>query len=165
MFWIDGVAGFLTSLFGVGMFSSIIALVALFTYFFGFLRRTRSLARSIEQANQELQSFEGAASFASGFESFDTSIRKNTLLSNIWHEFRETLIFPKPEEQRQVIRNSQEASFFFNEHSIIHPRINLTFYNTFPNYLTGAGILGTFIGLVFGIYLAHKGLDPGMSKR
>ena len=158
---IDAIARFLTSPFGAGALSAIIALGALATYWLGFYRRTQPLISDLEEANQRLETFDGESAFANGFEEFNEWLKQNALLRTPWHEFYETLIFPKPEEQRQVIKNSQEASVFFNDQRIIHPRLNTTFYNAFPNYLTGAGILGTFLGLVFGIWLAHKGLQSG----
>ncbi len=57
-----------------------------------------------------------------------------------------------------VICNTEESVCFFNESTVVANRINLRFYSSFPNYLTGTGILGTFLGLVAGIYLASQGL-------
>ena len=62
------------------------------------------------------------------------------------------------------IRNTSEVSAYLNDTTIIFPRISFGFYQSVPNLLTGLGILGTFIGLAFGVGAASAGLsssDPG----
>ncbi|MCK4390012.1 MAG: hypothetical protein KAV83_07230 [Desulfobacterales bacterium] len=71
MWLIDAIARFLTSPFGAGALSAIIALGALATYWFGFYRRTQPLIRDLEEANQRLESLDGESAFASGFEGFN----------------------------------------------------------------------------------------------
>jgi len=43
------------------------------------------------------------------------------------------------------------------------PRLNLRFYNAVPGLLTGLGILGTFIGITYG--LSHLNLKPSQSPK
>jgi hypothetical protein len=151
------IAAILTSWQSVTILSSLIILWAFLTYRFGLIRRTRPIINNLEEANQRLKTLDGESGFASGFEEFSSWVKENELLGDIWREFSETLIFPKIPEQRELIRYSQDPSLYFNEQSLIHPRMNVSFYNVFPNYLTGAGILGTFSGLLCGLILAREG--------
>jgi hypothetical protein len=43
--------------------------------------------------------------------------------------------------------------------------VNLRLLHAMPNYLTGFGILGTFVGLAAGISLANQGLASPSSVR
>ena len=53
-------------------------------------------------------------------------------------------------------------SRYLNDASIIFPEISFSFYQSVPNLLTGLGILGTFIGLAFGVGAASSGLASSM---
>jgi len=76
-----------------------------------------------------------------------------------WREFEDALIKPR-ESEAPVIKNPGEVSRFLNDDTIVFPRIS-TVYQSIPNILTGSGILGTFIGLAFGVHAASGGLAQG----
>lgn len=157
--YIDIIAGYVNSLLGIIGLSGAILVAALVAYGSGFRRKIRPLLKEMEKANRRLSKLNGETDFSANFEDFHEQIGENPLLKHKWREFVETFIFPDPEDHRQVIRNSQDASFFFNQESLVRDHINVSFYEAFPNYLTGAGILGTFLGLIAGIWLAQKGLS------
>ncbi|RME57834.1 hypothetical protein D6779_07825 [Candidatus Parcubacteria bacterium] len=92
------------------------------------------------------------------FESINEKLEKSKLIGHQWKEFYETLIF---EDQDGVvrIRNSYNAEDFFSPSYLLGAKINLRFYKSMPNFLTGLGILGTFMGLAAGIYLAGINLS------
>ncbi len=104
-----------------------------------------------------LRKYEGEDAFAARFHDFDEEVRKLEIIRHPWHEFFETLL-PAPEASPPVVFNTQSAAAFFTREAFLGNRINIRFYNALPNLLTGAGILGTFVGLVAGIYLASGGL-------
>lgn len=123
--------------------------------------------RSLKEALRHLQQYPSEEEFGAGFEDFDQWARSNPLIAHIWSEFVETLIFPGPDEEPQVVRNTQPASEFFTTGNLF-PKLNVRGYASVPNLLTGLGILGTFIGLVAGIWLASEGLaseDLGLMKQ
>lgn len=85
------------------------------------------------------------------FEVLNQSLSENEILGHLWSEFDETLVKTKTEEGEEKVFNTIDANHFFNDNTLIEPRINLRFYNALPGYLTGLGILGTFLGLTFGL--------------
>ena len=76
------------------------------------------------------------------FESNDKLFKK------AWQEFKESLVIP---ERRKVVYKTDEASLFFSEDRLLGQSVNLRFWNSLPALLVGLGILGTFVGLVWGL--------------
>ena len=100
---------------------------------------------------------EGKEGFARKFEDFHELISRNPILTHAWDEYNETLI-KNPELMPLSVRNTRPASNYFSRNNVIGDRLNLRFYSAMHNLLTGTGILGTFVGLVAGIWLASSGL-------
>ena len=96
--------------------------------------------------------------FGAAIKDFSDQLQTYKNLGPLWREFYETLIFPQPGQQDETIRNTKEVASCFNENTILAPNMDLPFYASVPNYLTCFGILGTFVGLVAGIYRASQGL-------
>ncbi|MDE0032904.1 MAG: hypothetical protein OXU75_07220 [Deltaproteobacteria bacterium] len=92
--------------------------------------------------------------FTKGFERYHRMATDTVGLP--WQEFEETLIKPR-ESEVPVIKNPGEVSRYLNDDTIIFPRIS-TVYQSIPNILTGSGILGTFVGLAFGVHAASTGM-------
>lgn len=111
----------------------------------------------LREAVAQLKRFESEAEFADGFEDFNAWAEQHPLLDHSWREFVETLIMPREGEPHRI-GNVLPAEDAFSRQSVLRG-VNLRFYASFPNVLTGLGILGTFIGLVAGISLAGRGLQ------
>ena len=128
-------------------------------------RRLVPFVKELERYCKLLKGIQGEMAFASRFEELDEKIRKSRLLGHQWSEFRETLIDPAPDDPAPRLYNSHSASAFFSRDNLLGEHVNLRLYNALPNLFTGAGILGTFVGLVAGIYLAGQGLaDPDRAQ-
>ena len=155
--WFAPAAHFITSTLGIAAVSALIVLAALGWYWGGFKRRLGPLVKHLEGATDELKQIPTAEDFAASFHEFDRSINDNKLLGDAWRQFRTTLLFPDSDEP-QVVSNVQPPGVYFRRDSLLGRNLNLRLYNAIPNLLTGAGILGTFIGLVAGIYLASGNL-------
>lgn len=97
--------------------------------------------------------------FKYNFSSINDAICQNDIFKHHWSEFTESLVHSN--DNNTPVRNSHSAAFFFNEDTIILPNYSAATYTASPNYLTGFGILGTFLGLAGGIYLASAGLSGG----
>jgi translation initiation factor 2B subunit (eIF-2B alpha/beta/delta family) len=141
------------------IFSVSIAVFGLLIYI-NLVLRSRSMHRDLDRALKAIRGARDQAAFARSFETIDASLRAIPSLKRAWSEFRETLVFPPVADHNPVIRNSVEPSRFFNPASVIGGALDMRFYNSVPNWLTGLGIFGTFLGLFAGIYLAQDGLDP-----
>ena len=125
------------------------------------VRDAVSLHAVFRRLNDELAAVDGKEGFASAFEQYN--VQAETAFGLPWTEFVETLVLPVP-GSGDPIRNTGEVSRYLNDATIIFPRISFGFYQSVPNLLTGLGILGTFIGLAFGVGAASSGLsssDPG----
>ena len=76
----------------------------------------------------------------------------NSELAEVWHEFQNSLITREPKEnQEKIVYKTDEASLFFSEERLLGQYMNLRFWNSVPALLVGLGILGTFVGLVWGL--------------
>ena len=81
-----------------------------------------------------------------------TAFDCNSELSEVWHEFQNSLITRQPKKnQEEIVYKTDEASFFFSEERLLGQYMNLRFWNSVPALLVGLGILGTFVGLVGGL--------------
>lgn len=99
------------------------------------------------------------------FKEFDDGLTSNSYVSNIWTEFRNTLVFDenvvlKNEKNEDVvfenasqvvsgIQTTVDSSYFFNEESMITSRFNYKFVQIAPTLLTGMGPLFTFMHVAF----------------
>lgn len=154
--WLRVALQTLTTWSTIGVICAAIVLLAIF--FAGqFKLRFEPRLKRLRRACVVLEKTQNESDFASQFDEIDAEARHNSTLRHAWSEFSETLIFTSDEDKEEVVRNSEKASTFFNRDSLLGG-LNLRFYNTLPNMLTGAGILFTFVGLVAGILLASRGL-------
>jgi len=128
-----------------------------FVAYLTFRIRINPVIRELRSVNRGLSKIAGSVGFAESFEEYNESVRRSPVLQHIWHEFDETLI-KLPDSDPPAIRNTRGAGEYFTQSAVVGNRLNLRFYSALPNLLTGTGILGTFIGLVAGIWLASKGL-------
>ena len=152
----DFIANAITGNYGVFVICLSIFLWALFA-FIVFRLRIRPVVKGVEQAIGDIQPLKNEAEFAEHFEKFEEQLGENRILSHTWSEFSETLI-KDPTIEPLAVRNTRSASEYFHRNRVIGGRLNIRFYSALPNLLTGTGILGTFVGLVAGIWLASEGL-------
>lgn len=127
-------------------------------------RRALPIRRSLARVSKALEKVDSPAAFARVFESYQKAVIAQRSLQHAWKEFDESLIKPSGSGDPQVIRNTQEPGFFFNDATIVQPIVHNRFIDTVPSHLVGAGILGTFVGLAAGVGLASGTLgDPKAS--
>jgi methyl-accepting chemotaxis protein len=153
---ITWLARVLTSADGISVICLAILFWAAYVYY-SFRSRIRPILRGAQNALSEITKYQNTTEFAERFDEFSLTIEANPILKHAWSEFDETLI-KDPKLEPLAIRNTRVAGDYFHRGSIIGDRMNLRFYSAFPNLLTGTGILGTFVGLVAGIWLSSKGL-------
>ena len=149
------------SSFGVAIYCGIIVLWMLIGAFFLYIRINplkKDLCNAIEQIQNRSEAPE---LFVSEFQDLSEKIYNISNMKHLWQEFQETLVFPSGFETKPRICNTVESNDFFNQSTLLGEHVDLRFYNSLPNILTGIGILGTFLGLVAGIYMAKEGLVSG----
>lgn len=121
-----------------------------------WLYEMRPLRLELERATAKLTALDDAHAFVDAFDEFDEWAESSAFLSHPWREFVETLILPEPDcdPANRTIRNATQADQVFTTFSMIHDRVNIRLYTSISNLLLGLGVLGTFLGLSAGIYLA-----------
>ncbi len=126
---------------------------------FYFFVRTFIQCRVISSLTKEVGEYEGTAKprrllelqekFASkGNPTVIEKLSGKVKLKEAWQEFRNSLVEP---DNKEIVFKTDEASLFFSEDRLLGQYMNLRFWNSVPALLVGFGILGTFIGLVWGL--------------
>ncbi len=134
-----------------------VAFLLLVIYFFlrTFFQRAliKDLTEELVKKSQpvqpkDLHELEAKFSSERGF-TLDKFSGKGKLIE-AWWEFKNSLV-TRQYNERQVIYKTDEASFFFSEDRLLAQHLNLRFWNSISTLLVGFGILGTFVGLVWGL--------------
>jgi hypothetical protein len=84
-------------------------------------------------------------------EEIKSSLSEIPVINHYWSEFWETVVINKDQRGKDQFFNTVDAEYFFNEENLISNHVDIRFYNALPGILTGLGILGTFLGLMFGL--------------
>ena len=88
------------------------------------------------------------------FNELDTFMKNNNFTSTNWEDFKKALIFPEKlyvasqnisSDYKSDIFLTIDASYFFNEDSLVFSQINHKFIQTMPTLLTGLGPFFTFL--------------------
>lgn len=152
------VAEFLASLSGaITLTAGIVAAAVVFAVV-SVYRPLRNARRAIADCRSVVVERLGDPPLPEHLEHVSDGLRKHKPLSQAWEDFRGALVVFDISSQIKAIHRVRFAADFFNEGRIIPDYFNLRLVHVFPNYLTGFGILGTFIGLSVGIFLANQGL-------
>lgn len=89
----------------------------------------------------------------------DIKREMESILGNLWLAYDRSLVRSRDNSGQISIHSTAEARWFFNENTIIIPRLSIGFYNALPGVFTGWGILGTFVGLTLGLAQLNIGSD------
>ena len=90
------------------------------------------------------------------YNQLDEFMSANPYTGTIWEDFKKALIFPdklylasqnqkNPNEIQTDVFLTIDASYFFNEESLVTSKINYKFIQTMPTILTGLGPFFTFL--------------------
>ncbi|ABL66229.1 hypothetical protein [Chlorobium phaeobacteroides] len=157
-FIFEGIALILVNTFTVWVISG-----GIFGYaIFSLLRSRKALAlcqESVDVAINLVKNYNKPEDLYTEYEQVNSSLESNHILSQPWREFNKTILKPEAPGDKQILHSPFPASHYFTTDRLLQNSIPLHFYHALPNYLTGAGILGTFVGLAAGIYLAQEGLS------
>ena len=91
-------------------------------------------------------------------------------LSEIWREYGETLHAQKEfdsasgEVAVRAVRSTVPAEIYFSPHSVVDGRVHAEFFKHLPGIFTGVGIIGTFFGLLKGLWLFRISEDAGVVR-
>jgi ABC-type transporter Mla subunit MlaD len=89
----------------------------------------------------------------------------NSAFSHHWNEFQETLHdqYTEVDGERRVARSRSTApsSYYFSAQSVVDTPLQTEYFRHLPGILTGLGIIGTFLGLMLGLY----SFDPSAPEK
>lgn len=111
-------------------------------------RRTFRRASRIDGLSKDVRQYNRPAQ-PSFKHNLKVSFERNNL-GEAWQEFEDSLI-EHPREAPRVVYKTDDASLYFGEDRLLDQELNLRFWNSVPALLVGLGILGTFVGLVWGL--------------
>lgn len=110
----------------------VVVIVAIFLFYvFRLLNVTRRLRRKLESLSKNFS---------------EDLIKKDVLFTQVWKDYQESFI------EFNGGKKTDEFSYdYFNEKQLLSSNTNLKLINSIPATLVGIGILGTFVGLTYGI--------------
>jgi methyl-accepting chemotaxis protein len=153
--WLDGLNNWLVSLQATYVICGAILAVAVIWGIYSRLR-LRTARLSVDEAAREVEQLGSERAFSKEYETLNRKFAEHPFLGHSWREFADTLILPT--EPKGVCRNTEPPDVFFSGEALAGSAINLRLLHAIPNFLTGFGILGTFIGLAAGISLGSAGI-------
>ncbi|HIE0704584.1 TPA: type I Zorya anti-phage system protein ZorA1 [Serratia marcescens] len=155
MSWLNSVLLALTSVQPYMVPATVIGLVsfAFLCFIFFYLFRTVKIINSLKKYTQSINSIKNN-------EPDDQLQHLQNLfvqpeIKHAWSEFEESLHsqyeLEDGEEKIVRIRATAPSASFFSEQQLVDIPLNTEFFKHLPGILTGAGIIGTFYGLMIGL--------------
>lgn len=143
----------------------LIVIATFFSIVFYFFKRVKIINAELLNILNIVNSFK-KSDLIFRFKELDTILRENPYVSNLWNDFKNTLMFSesismKDQNNEMVFQNLSQSvtniqstvdpASFFNEETLITSRLNYKFIQAAPTLLTGLGPLFTFlnIGIAF----------------
>lgn len=156
----------LSSWYGALISAGLIGFFGVFVYR-SFIKEIAPVFSEVRSANMRLRGTKNAEEFAENYEEIRIWLDEHSLFADAWQEFSLNLMAPRPNSGETAIRNFHRASDYFSPEYLLAGKLNISLHKWYANAMTGLGILGTFIGLVAGLYLAKDGLmadDPTKTR-
>lgn len=107
------------------------------------------------------------------FNELDVFMKSNTYTSTPWEDFKKALIFPEKlyvaskgvnNELKSDIYLTIDASYFFNEESLVYSKINHKFIQTMPTLLTGLGPFFTFLKMAVAFTQVNLSMETNVGE-
>ena len=109
------------------------------------------------------------------FNELDNFMKNNTFTSTSWEDFKKALIFPEKlyiasknptsnNEFKPEIYLTIDASYFFNEDTLVYSKINHKFIQTMPTLLTGLGPFFTFLKMAIAFTEVNFSMEANVGE-
>ena len=107
------------------------------------------------------------------FNELDAFMKNNTYTSTSWEDFKKALIFPEKlyvaskgtkNDFKSDIYLTIDASYFFNEDSLVSSKINHKFRQTMPTLLTGLGPFFTFLKMAIAFTQVNLSMEANVGE-
>lgn len=152
----ESLVSFFASSYGTYSMVLAIATFGLYAYI-DFLRKSGAILRAVTNFTNAVRHID-PSNFHAEYHELDESVgQRNQWFRSFWIEYSRNFHKP-PDKPGQKLYSTADPRVYFNETSVVFPRLNVRWWNAVPGLLIAAGIFGTFVGLVSGISLAKDGL-------
>ena len=109
------------------------------------------------------------------FQELDKYMTSNSFTATAWEDFKKALIFPEKlyvasqnaktaGEFNAEIYLTIDASYFFNEETLVYSKINHKFIQTMPTLLTGLGPFFTFLKMAIAFTEVNFSMDDNVGN-
>lgn len=107
------------------------------------------------------------------FQELDEFMKNNSFTTTAWEDFKKALIFPEKlyiasqnsnGEYKPEIYLTMDASYFFNEDTLVYSKINNKFIQTMPTLLTGLGPFFTFLKMAIAFTEVNFSMDSNVGN-
>ncbi len=109
------------------------------------------------------------------FNELDNFMKGNSFTSTSWEDFKKALIFPEKlfaasknptsnNEFKPEIYLTIDASYFFNEDTLVYSKINHKFIQTMPTLLTGLGPFFTFLKMAIAFTEVNFSMESNVGQ-
>ena len=109
------------------------------------------------------------------FQELDEFMSSNSYTATAWEDFKKALIFPEKlylasqntkstGDYKPEIYLTIDASFFFNEETIVYSKINHKFIQIMPTLLTGLGPFFTFLKMAVAFSAINFTIDDSIGN-
>lgn len=107
------------------------------------------------------------------FNELDAFMKNNTYTSTPWEDLKKALIFPEKlyvaskgtkNDFKSDIYLTIDASYFFNEDSLVSSKINHKFIQTMPTLLTGLGPFFTFLKMAIAFTQVNLSMEANVGE-
>ena len=109
------------------------------------------------------------------FQEIDKFMSANSFTTTAWEDFKKALIFPEKlyvasqnaksaGEYNAEIYLTIDASYFFNEETLVYSKINHKFIQTMPTLLTGLGPFFTFLKMAIAFTQVNFSMDENVGN-
>ncbi len=134
----------------------IVIFLFIFAYFWCFVKKVNNYTESIQSLFSKLKEYD-EKDYSYKYGEISQTIYNNEYAKDSWAEYSKTLVPYEREDQddasinaKVIMYSTQAASDYFTVSSLAKD-VNVSFWQNLGSIFTGLGILGTFIGLTYGL--------------
>ena len=151
--------------------TSVLLLVLLYfayTFWVDFFRPSKQVSRELSSALVSLREIKSQGT-CTDLDGIREKVMFSTTLKSCWDEFSDTLHGQKKADSQGIMqvnryRATALANSFFTEQIVISTPLKAEFFKHLPGILTGIGIIGTFLGLILGLFTFDVSKDPELVR-
>lgn len=139
-----------------------------YTFWFDFFRPSKQVSRELSSALVSLREIKSQGT-CTDLDGIREKVMFSTTLKSCWDEFSDTLHGQKKADSQGIMqvnryRATALANSFFTEQIVISTPLKAEFFKHLPGILTGIGIIGTFLGLILGLFTFDVSKDPELVR-